>query len=106
MTSPYPPDRAQAAVRLAESGDQQAVHALVTLLEDDDPAVRLYCILALARLCGTTNGYRYYDPPEQRAAAAARWRMALRAGSVALRSGADAGATGELGSPAGGGAAP
>lgn len=76
-------------MRLAEAGDTEAIHALVSLLEDNDPGVRLYCILALERMCGTTYGFRYYDSPPQRAAAVARWRQALREGSVALRPASD-----------------
>lgn len=58
LQSSYAFDRARAAVRLAEAGDRQAVHALVDLLEDDDAGVRFYAIAALERLCGATHGYR------------------------------------------------
>ncbi|MBI5866272.1 MAG: hypothetical protein HZB38_17515, partial [Planctomycetes bacterium] len=61
----------------AESGDKQAIHSLVSLLEDRDAAVRLYAIKALERLCGKTYGYVYYAPEPSRDAAVGRWREAL-----------------------------
>jgi HEAT repeat protein len=85
LVSPYPPDRARAAVQLAEAGDTQAVDLLIDLLEDRDRAVRMYTILALERLCGETYGYKYYDPEPQRAAAVARWRQARQRGEVTVR---------------------
>jgi len=85
LASPYPPDRARAAVRLGEARDADAVAKLVDLLIDPDRAVRMYSILALERMCGQTYGYRYYDPAPQRAAAVERWRAALREGQVATR---------------------
>jgi len=87
LASPCPLERVGAAVGLAEAGDAQAVDLLIGLLEDRDPGVRLYAILALERLCGTTLGYRYYDGEAARAAAVARWREARQRGAVALRSG-------------------
>jgi len=86
LASPYPLDRARAAVHLAEAGDSGAVDLLVELLNDHDRGVRMYSILALERLCGDTYGYRYYDPEPRRAAAVARWRQARQGGQVALRS--------------------
>lgn len=84
LQSSNPFERAMAAVHRAEQNDLTAVHQLVTLLEDRDPAVRLYSINALERLCGTRYGYVYYDPPERRAEAVARWRAALEAGEVSF----------------------
>lgn len=80
LSSRYPPDRARAAVRAAQSGDLRAAHELVDLLEDDDRAVRMYAIASLERLTGKTYGYRYYADETDRTAALARWRAALRAG--------------------------
>lgn len=85
LVSPYPLDRARAAVGLAEAGDGQAVDLLIELLSDHDRAVRMYTILALERLCGETHGYHYYDPEPERAAAIARWRTARQDGEVTLR---------------------
>jgi HEAT repeat protein len=100
LHSSYAFDRARAAVRLAEAGDRDAVHALVGLLEDDDAGVRFYTIAALERLCGTTHGYRYHDPLGSRRQAVERWRAALRDGSVVVRRSA----TPAVGSRAGGAA--
>lgn len=85
LVSPYPLDRVQAAVRLAEAGDEQAVDLLIELLADRDRAVRMYAILALERLCGETYGYRYYDPEPGRAASIARWRDARQQGKLTVR---------------------
>lgn len=84
LQSSNPYERAAAAVQRAEQHDLTAVHQLVTLLEDRDPAVRLYSVNALERLCGTRYGYVYYDPPKRRAEAVARWRAALAAGEVSI----------------------
>jgi hypothetical protein len=85
LTSPNPLERALAVVRLAEAGDAGAVHELVNLLEDSDRAVRMYAIMGLRRLCGEDYGYRYYESDAERAAAVRRWRDALRAGEVVVR---------------------
>jgi len=82
LASLNPLDRVRATVALAEAGDMQAVHRLVDLLEDADAAVRLYAIMGLQRLCGTTLGYEYFAPEAERVAAMQRWREALRRGQV------------------------
>ena len=84
LASSNPLDQVTAAVRLAEAGDAQAVHRLVSLLEDRDRAVRMYAILALERLCGQDYGYHYYGPAAERTAAVRRWRAALRRGEVSV----------------------
>lgn len=84
LRSAYPPDRAGAIVQIERQRDVSAAHDLVSLLEDDDPAVRMYAIVALERLCGQTYGYRYYGPEIERRDAVLRWRAALRDGSLAL----------------------
>lgn len=85
LVSPYPLDRARAAVELAEAGDAQAIDLLIELLNDRDRGVRMYAILALERLCGETYGYKYYNPEPQRAAAVARWRQARQRGEVTVQ---------------------
>lgn len=85
LGSNNPLDRARAVVAVAERGDVGAVHKLVDLLEDGDEAVRMYAIMALRRLCGEDLGYRYYANEAERGTAVARWREALRAGTVKLR---------------------
>lgn len=85
LNSVNPMERVQATVRLAEAGDAAAVHKLVDLLDDKDPVVRMYAIMALTRLCGQDYGYKYYQADIQRAAAVERWREALRKGEVTVR---------------------
>lgn len=82
LSATSPVDRARMIVRVAERRDVKAVHKIVDLLDDRDPAVRMYAILALERLCGTNRGYHYYANDTARAAAVARWREALRRGEV------------------------
>jgi len=82
LRSSNPLDRARGVVKVAQRGDAGTAHRLVELLADDDPAVRMYAILALRRLYGEDHGYRYYDPPAARAAAIERWRAALRLGEL------------------------
>lgn len=82
IASNHPLDRAQAAVRTAERGDANSIHALVDLLEDPNDVVRMVAIHSLRRLCGEDFGYRYYADPVERAAAVGRWREALRSGTL------------------------
>jgi len=82
LASNHPLDRAQAAVRAAERGDANSIHALVDLLEDPDDVVRMVAIHSLRRLCGEDLGNRYYAAPAERAAAVGRWREALRNGTL------------------------
>jgi hypothetical protein len=106
LRSPNPYDRAAAAIDSGEVRDRDAIHKLVDLLDDTDPAVRMYSILSLKRLCGQDYGYHYYDNDTLRTAAVERWRDALRAGAVTARtepsrgdSGPPSAAEGERGSP-------
>lgn len=69
-----PAQRAQAAVTIADRGDDSLVPALVDRLDDEDAAVRFYVTLALERLTSTRLGYNYAAPPEQRRQAIERWR--------------------------------
>jgi|YNPNPStandDraft_1061719.scaffolds.fasta_scaffold127631_2 hypothetical protein len=91
LSSPDPVGRVRAAVWLAESGDTQALHQLVGMLEERDRAARMYAILALRRLTGETYGYRYYAPEPQRRRAVLRWQEALRRGELRVRTTRQAG---------------
>lgn len=82
LASNHPLDRAEAAVRAADRGDANSIHALVDLLEDPDDVVRMVAIHSLRRLCGEDFGYRYYADPAARAVAVVRWREALRSGTL------------------------
>jgi hypothetical protein len=85
LGSANPFDRATAVVTVTRTGDLVAVHKLVDLLDDTDRTVRMYAILGLRRLCGEDFGYRYYAISAERAPAVARWRDALRTGTLAVR---------------------
>jgi hypothetical protein len=78
LRSGNPLERSKAVVALAERGDAESVHTLVDMLEDRDPAVRMFTIAALKRLSGKDYGYRYYHDETRRLAAVDRWRHALR----------------------------
>lgn len=82
FASGNPLDRARATVEVSRARDLQAVHKLVELLDDPEPAVRMYAILSLRQLCGEDFGYRYYERAAMRGAAIERWRAALREGRV------------------------
>ena len=86
LRSANPLDRAAGIRGAVDARDRSAVPRLVGLLDDDDPAVRMYAILALERLTGQTYGYRYYARPAERETAVERWRQALREGTVAVTS--------------------
>ena len=92
--------RAQAAVESANHGsaDASQTWALIGLLSDNDPGVRMYAILALRRLYGDDRGYRYYDGLAERLAAIERWRSAMAEG--ALTPPAQNSAAGQIQSPA------
>jgi hypothetical protein len=77
LASPDPNQRSQAVVDMARSADRANLPALVECLEDDDPAVRFYAILALERMTGTRLGYSYAAPPAQRRVAYHAWRAYL-----------------------------
>lgn len=79
-------DRARAIVAATEDRDTVAIHKLVYLLDDQDIAVRMFAINGLRRLVGEDFGYRYYELPERRAEAVARWQEALRSNALTLRS--------------------
>lgn len=85
LTSRDPIERSRGAIGVANSDDASSLHRLVNLLEDDDPGVRLYAILALRKMTGQDYGYRYYQREIEREAAVARWREALRTGTVQTR---------------------
>lgn len=67
----------QAIKRAAEEKDRAQTAEMVASLESDDPAVRLYAIQGLQRLCGQDFGYRFYAEPEQRRPAVEKWKQWL-----------------------------
>jgi hypothetical protein len=63
--------------KAAAERNEKAVPALVSQLNNDDPAVRFYAINALQRITGQTFGYVFYDEADQRKPAIERWRQWL-----------------------------
>lgn len=74
ITSDDPVQRAQAVKRAALGDDVACVPLLVERLEDDDPAVRFYAVLALRRLAGDDFGFDYAIDPTRQQPAVQRWR--------------------------------
>lgn len=72
-----PQSRIPALVGSARASDPDSLDQLIYALGDDDAAVRLFAIQSLKDRTGQDLGYRYYDPPEQRAQAQRRWRQWL-----------------------------
>lgn len=87
LNSQRPEERVRAAKQAvdhpyASPEERRAVlEMLVWRLDDDDPAVRFFAILALERMTGTRLGYSYHARPDQRLRAVQAWRRYLRDGS-------------------------
>lgn len=75
VTNPNPVGKIPGDVIATEHHDLSAIPQLITDLQSDDAAVRLYAIHALKKLTGQTLGYRYYDTDDNRAAAVQRWQQ-------------------------------
>ncbi|MFQ5424881.1 MAG: HEAT repeat domain-containing protein [Phycisphaerae bacterium] len=90
--------RSLAIHNAGESNDRLAIPLLIDRLEDEDPAVRLFAILALEKLAGRRFGYDYAKPAVERAASVARWRTYAEAGQHLTAAG---GAGGESDGPLG-----
>jgi hypothetical protein len=71
LQSPEPSERIEAIASLEHRRD--AVPGLLPSLASSDPLVRQQAQRALVDRTGTTRGYDWSDPPEQRAKAIARW---------------------------------
>jgi len=77
--SPNPAAKLYAIQRAGEQRDADAVPELISQLDSDDPAVRMYAIIALEKITGERKGYSPYDPPHQRMQAVERWAEAYAA---------------------------
>jgi hypothetical protein len=62
----------------AESRDRSSLPELIESLNDDDPAVRMFAIVALEKFSGDRFGYEYYLDEDRRKPAIARWREWLK----------------------------
>jgi hypothetical protein len=71
LQSPEPSERIEAIATMKDQLD--AVPGLLPSLASSDPLVRQQAQRALVERTGTTRGYDWADPPEQRDKAIARW---------------------------------
>ena len=85
--SDNPASRLYAIRRAGEQRDAGAIRPLVELLDDDDPAVRMFAIQALDRITGTRLGYDAYAPLGDRREAVDRWVAAVKSGQFAASPG-------------------
>ncbi|HYE03775.1 MAG TPA: HEAT repeat domain-containing protein [Phycisphaerales bacterium] len=81
--APDPGTRLRALERAVASDDRRSIPNLITLLDSDDPAVRLFAVLALRDMTGTTMGYEHAAPEQERRAAADRWEAWYKSGAPA-----------------------
>lgn len=94
MESINPSDRIDAVVEAARRHDKSLTPALVDRLDDEDPAVRMYAILALERLTGERMGYSYAAPTGRRREAVETWRRYIARNHDGADSQVAAGSTG------------
>lgn len=78
FSSPDPGARLDAIVDAAAVKDPGAIRPLITLLESDDPAVRLAAIRTLERITGETLGYEFSAPAWKRREQVDRWEAWYR----------------------------
>lgn len=74
MEAVDPARRIDAVIQAARRKDTSLTPALVDRLDDEDPAVRMYAILALERMTGERLGYSYAAPTSKRRDAVESWR--------------------------------
>ncbi len=72
-----PAVRIQAIHRAGQTQNTSSLPYLVDRLSDSQSDVRFFAIAALKRITGEDMGWKYYDPPEKRVEAVARWRKYL-----------------------------
>jgi hypothetical protein len=78
LQSEDPLQRIDGAIAAGKAKNPAALALLIDRLEDDDQAVRMYAVLALVRIEGTTLGYKYWASPTDLAHMAQRWRAYAR----------------------------
>lgn len=78
LQSEDPLARIDGAIAAGQARDRAAVPLLIDRLEDDDEAVRMYAILALERIEGTTLGYEHWADETERAHMAQQWRRHVK----------------------------
>jgi HEAT repeat protein len=78
LTSDSAATKIPAIREAAVKNDRSAIPALISALDDKDPAIRLASIQALEDLTGQTFGYNYYDEEDQRRPAVLQWQQWLK----------------------------
>ena len=73
-----PAARLAAITKAGQTKDRQAIPYLVDRLEDSEPDVRFFAIIALRKITDETFGYQYYKPRHLRAEAVLKWRRWLK----------------------------
>ena len=74
LNSERPEERIAAMKQAAQLNDYSVIGLLIDRLEDEDPAARMFAILALERMTGTRLGYDYGADETQRWRAVQVWR--------------------------------
>ncbi len=74
LQDPYAGRRVTAIATVEARGDREQVPALIELLDDRDPGVRLAAYSALQDLTGRDTGYRPWADEAERRAAVLAWR--------------------------------
>lgn len=74
LHDPSPARRTQAVLMVAQERREASVPALIEMLDDEDPAVRLAAAETLTRLTGRATDYRPWDDATRRRAAVLDWR--------------------------------
>jgi len=70
-----PTVRVRAVIQAGQAKDPKAVPYLIDRLSDSERDVQFYAFLALEKITGHTADHRYYDSPQERAAAEQQWRQ-------------------------------
>ena len=87
LASDDPSVKIPAMKHAAAAHDRSAIPQLITDLDNDDPAIRMYAIEALRHLTGQDMGYRYYDDEAARAPAVQRWKQWPKARAATTKAG-------------------
>jgi len=72
-----PTVRVRAVIQAGQAKDPKAVPYLIDRLSDSERDVQFFAFLALEKITGRTTEHRYYDSPQERAAAERQWRQWL-----------------------------
>jgi len=79
VKNPDPAGKIPAYKEAVREKDRRATRQMVKDLDSEDPAVRMFAIVALRRLTGgDTFGYEYFDDEHERRPAIKRWEHWLR----------------------------